>query len=156
MWIYMTWSWWAKICQLILFQILASTWWYWVSRGHCLLVLGGTEPVLDGTDWFLVVLGEYRAVLTGTWLYLVSRRRHWLLLGDTGSEQGGTGCQCDVLSENLWFAWSKGKNVDGQMDRVSSCRLDAFSRKGRVKTYFLLPQMISSEIEETYSHTFRK
>ena len=27
-------SWWAKIGQLIFFQILVCTWWYWVRRGQ--------------------------------------------------------------------------------------------------------------------------
>ena len=41
---------------------------------------------------------------------------YWVRSSD--SEQGGTGCQCDVLSENIWFTWSKGKGVDRQMDRT--------------------------------------
>ena len=39
--------------------------------------------------------------------YLVSRGRYWLVLGVTGSEQGGTGCQCDMLPESKWFTRSK-------------------------------------------------
>ena len=35
--------------------------------------------------------------------YWVSRGQCWLVLGGTGSEQGGTGCQHDELSENIWF-----------------------------------------------------
>ena len=50
MWINMTSSW-EKICKLIFFQILVSIWWHWVSKGHYLLVLGGTGSVLDGTGW---------------------------------------------------------------------------------------------------------
>ena len=42
--------------------------------------------------------------------YWVSGGRNWLVRGGTGSEQGGTGCQHDVLSENIWFAWSKSSN----------------------------------------------
>ena len=34
-----------------------------------------------------------------------------MVLGGTGSEQGGTGCQCDMLSENIWFTWSKPSNL---------------------------------------------
>ena len=41
---------WEKICKLIFFQILCGIWWHWVSRGHYLLVLGGTGSVLGGTD----------------------------------------------------------------------------------------------------------
>ena len=29
------------------------------------------------------------------------------MFGDTGSRQGGSGCQSDMLSENIWFTWSK-------------------------------------------------
>ena len=39
------------------------TWWYWFSRGQYLLVPGGTGLVLDGTGWYLVVLGQYKLVL---------------------------------------------------------------------------------------------
>ena len=42
-----------------------------------------------------------------TWWYCISIGWYWLVLGDTGSKQGGTGCQCDMLSENIWFTWSK-------------------------------------------------
>ena len=40
----------------------------------------------------------------------VSRGRYWLILGGTGSEQGGTGCQHDELSENIWVAWPRSSN----------------------------------------------
>ena len=39
------------------------------------MVLGGTGSVLGGTDWYLVVLGQYEAKMVGTW-----------------SVEGGTGC----------------------------------------------------------------
>ena len=42
--------------------------------------------------------------------YWVSRGWYWLVLGGTGSEQGGTGWQCDMLSENIWFVLSKASN----------------------------------------------
>ena len=48
-WINMSSSW-EKICKLIFFQIPVGIWWHWVSRGHYLLVLGGTGSVLGGTD----------------------------------------------------------------------------------------------------------
>ena len=82
--------------------------------------------------------------------YLVSRGRYWLVLGVAGSEQGGTGCQHDELSENIWVAWPRSSNywifeigksdygqtdrqTDTHTDRISSCRLDPFCRKGRLK-----------------------
>ena len=57
MWINMASSW-EKICKLIFFQILVGIWWHWVSRGHYLLVLGGTGSVLGGTYWYLIVLTQ--------------------------------------------------------------------------------------------------
>ena len=80
-----------------------------------------------GLGWYLLVLGQDRAVLVASVIcfqkifglhglnhkiieYLVSRGRYWLVLGVTGSEQGGTGCQCDMLSENILFTWSKPSN----------------------------------------------
>ena len=44
-------------------DILSNTglYWYWVSRGYW-LILGGTGSVLDGTGWYLVELGRYKAV----------------------------------------------------------------------------------------------
>ena len=60
-----------------------GTWWCWVSIGcyrlihdgigdsigRYWLVLGGSGPVWCGTDWYLVVLSQYGAVLVGTWWY---------------------------------------------------------------------------------------
>ena len=37
-------------------------------------VEGGTGSVRGGPGWFLVILGQYRALLVGTWCYWVSRR----------------------------------------------------------------------------------
>ena len=49
------------------------------------MVLGGTGPVLGGNCRYLVVLGQYRAVLVGLWWYWVSVGRCWLVRGGTGS-----------------------------------------------------------------------
>ena len=79
--------------------------------------------------------------------YWVSRGRYWLVLGGTGSEQGGTGCQCDMLSENIWFTWCNhqiiqylekekvitDRQTNKQTDRISYLRLDPFCGRGRVK-----------------------
>ena len=75
-----------------------------------MLVLEGTGSVLGGADWSLIALGQYRAALVVTWWYWVSIGWYWSVLGHTGSEQGATGCQCDMLSENIWFTWSKPSN----------------------------------------------
>ena len=74
-----------------------------------------------------MVLGQNRAVLVASVIcfpkiyglhglnhqsieYWESGGRYWLVLGGTGSEQGGTGCQYDMLSENIWFTWTKVSN----------------------------------------------
>ena len=61
------------------------------------MVLGGTGSVRGGPGWFLVILGQYRALLVGTWWYWVSRRRCWLILGGAGSVWGNTGWYMPVL-----------------------------------------------------------
>ena len=95
--------------------------------GRNCLVLVDIGSVRCGTGWYLVILDLNRAVLVASVIYLqkifglhglnhqiieywVSRGRYWLVLGGTGSEQGGTGCQHDELSENIWFAWSRSSN----------------------------------------------
>ena len=60
-------------------------------------MLGGNGSVGSGTGWYLVVLGQWEAVLVGTWWYWVSRRRYWLVLGGIGSVQGGNVCYMVVL-----------------------------------------------------------
>ena len=57
-------SWWAKIWQLILFQILVC---------------------------YLVVLSQFKVVLVGTWRYWVSIRWYWLVLGCTRLVWGRNG-----------------------------------------------------------------
>ena len=39
----------------------------------------GTRPEEDGTGWYLVVLGQYRAELVYTWWYWNSIGRYWLI-----------------------------------------------------------------------------
>ena len=75
-----------------------------------------------------------------TWWYWISILRYWLVFGGTGSEQGGTGCQGNMLSENTWFIeYSEKEKVltykrtDRQTDRISYLRRDPFCGKGRVK-----------------------
>ena len=47
--------------------VLVNTWSYLVSVGRYWLVLGGTGSVKSGAGWFVVVMGQYGAVLVGTW-----------------------------------------------------------------------------------------
>ena len=121
----------------IFFHILVCTGWYWIRRGSTCwywvsirqhwLVLGCTWSVEGGISSYLVLLGQNRVVLVASVIcfqklyglhglnhqiiqYWVSRGQYWLVLGGTGSEQGGTCCQLDELSENKWFAWSRSSN----------------------------------------------
>ena len=59
---------------------------------------GQTRPLMC-----IKVMAKYLSVdiLSNTGLYLV-------VLGQ--KEQGVTGCQCDMLSENIWFTWCKPSN----------------------------------------------
>ena len=68
-----------------------------------------SETILDPCQ-ALGTPKEKRAALVVTWWYWVSIGWYWLALGDTGSKQRGTGCQCDILTENIWFTWSKPSN----------------------------------------------
>ena len=42
---------------------LVDTWWYWVSMKRYWLIYDGIGSVEGGTGWYLVVLGQYEAVL---------------------------------------------------------------------------------------------
>ena len=44
---------------------------------HLNMIHNGTESVKGCTGWYLVVLGQYRAVLASTWWYWVSKGRCW-------------------------------------------------------------------------------
>ena len=57
---------------------------------------GSTE---GGTGWYLVKLGQYRALQVGTRWYWVSRRLCWLIFGGAGSVWGGTGWYMVVLGQ---------------------------------------------------------
>ena len=48
------------------------------------LIYDGTGSVEGGIGWYLVVLGQYRAVLVGTWVYWVSITWYCLVSSGTG------------------------------------------------------------------------
>ena len=54
-------------------------------------LVDNTGSVECSTGCYLVVLGQYGAVLVGTWWYWVIIERNWLIQDGTGSEEGGTG-----------------------------------------------------------------
>ena len=60
----------------------------------------GTGSVEGGTGWFwLVLLGQYEAVMVGTRLYWVSLGWYWLIHDGTGSVKGSTGWYLVVLGQ---------------------------------------------------------
>ena len=46
--------------------VLVDTWWYWVSIEWYWLIYDNTGSVEGGSGWYLVVLGQYKAVLVNT------------------------------------------------------------------------------------------
>ena len=109
----------------------------WILFDRFFLTKGYPSPLADNS---------FPPVLVVNWWYWVSILRYWLVFGSTGLEQGGTGCQCDMLSENIWLTWCKplnysifgeGKSDYGQAnkstDRISYLRLDPFCGRGRAK-----------------------
>ena len=55
------------------------------------MIYNGTGLVEGGTGWYLVVLGQYRAVRVEISCYWVSMKRNWLIHDSTGSVEGSTG-----------------------------------------------------------------
>ena len=45
------------------------------------MVQNGTGSVEHCAGWYLVVLGQYMAVLVGTWWYWVIKGQYWAVLG---------------------------------------------------------------------------
>ena len=103
--------------------VMVGTWWYWVRTRQYWLVLCGTGSleVEGSTACYLVVLGQKRALLVASVICFrkisglhglnhqiiqcwFSRERYCLVLGGTGSKLVNAGRQCDMLSEDIWFA----------------------------------------------------
>ena len=55
------------------------------------LIYDGTGSVEGGTGWYLVILGQWEAVLVGTWWYWFNMERDWLIHDGTWSVEGSTG-----------------------------------------------------------------
>ena len=51
---------------------------------NMILIYGGNRSVEGGTGWYLVVLGQYRAVQVDIWCWWVSMKRNWLIHDNTG------------------------------------------------------------------------
>ena len=50
--------------------ILVGSWLYWVSTGRHCLVLGYIGSVWGGTGWYLVALGQKKAVMVSAWYWV--------------------------------------------------------------------------------------
>ena len=61
------------------------------------MVLDGAVSVEGGTGWYLIVLGQWKAVLVVSWWYWVSEKWYWLIYDGALSVQGGTGWYLMVL-----------------------------------------------------------
>ena len=70
---------------------------YWVSMGRCWLVLGVTGSGWGGTGWYLVLLGQYGAVLVGSWW-------NWVIMGGTGWYSVVLG-QYRAALVSIWWYW---------------------------------------------------
>ena len=55
------------------------------------MIYDGAVSVQGGTGWYLMVLGQYEAVLVGTWWYWVTMEQYWLIYDGIWSVQGSTG-----------------------------------------------------------------
>ena len=50
------------------------------------MIYVGTGSVEGGSGWYLLVLGQYRAVQVDICCYWVSMKRNWLIHDNTGPE----------------------------------------------------------------------
>ena len=84
---------------------------YIVGRGQNWFALGGIWSVWGVTGWYLVVLGQYRAVLVGTWWNWAIRWQYWSIHDGTGSVWRGNGSymmvlgQCGSILVGTWWNW---------------------------------------------------
>ena len=58
-----------------------------------------TWSVLGSTGWFLVLLGQFGALLVGTWWYSLSIWWYWLIYDGTGLVEGSSGWYLVVLGQ---------------------------------------------------------
>ena len=76
--------------EILTFEYCDISFLYHVSIGCHWLIHDGTVSVWGGTGYFLVILGQYGAVLVGTWWYWVNMGRYWFVLGGIRSVWLGT------------------------------------------------------------------
>ena len=67
------------------------------------MIYDGTGSVWGGTGWYLVVLGQYRAVRVDILCYWVSMKRNWLIHDNTGRYWLVFGGDRSVWGGNGWY-----------------------------------------------------
>ena len=85
------------------------------------MIYDGTGSVEGSTGWYLVVLGQNRAVWVDIRCYWVSMKRNWLIHDNIGLVKGGTGWYLVVLGQSnlvpIGIKWNRVSRVR----RVSIC-----------------------------------
>ena len=61
------------------------------------MIYDDTGSVEGSTGWYLVVLGQYGAVLVDRLWYMVSRRQYWIVVGGVGSDTVWSGTDWDLV-----------------------------------------------------------
>ena len=99
-----------------------------------------TWSVEGGTGWYSVLLGQNRAVLVAS---MMSFQKIY----------GLHGLNHQIIEYSKKEKVITDRQTDTQTDRISSCRLDPFCRRGRVKTH-LCHSIISSYLASPKSICF--
>ena len=84
------------------------------------MIYNYTESVEGGTGWYWVVLGQNRAVLVAS---MMSFQKIY----------GLHGLNHQIIEYSKKEKVITDKQIHRPTDRISSCRLDPFCRRGRVK-----------------------
>ena len=101
------------------------------------MVLGQNKAVLDSSEICSQKIYGLHGLNHQIIEYWVRRGRHWLVLGGTWSEQGGSGCLYDMLSENIWFASSLNHQIIEYSKKETDLRFVGTARTGGPVKFFL-------------------
>ena len=115
-----------------------------IRKRRYLLLLGGIGSVWGGAGWYLVVMGQYRAVRVDSWFDWVTMKRNWLMHDNTGSVEGGTGWYLVVLGQyravrvDIWCYWVSMKRNWLIHDNIGSVKGGAGSVWGCTGWYLVV------------------
>ena len=82
-----------------------------MKKSFSTFLMNGTGSVWCSAAWYLMVRGQYGAVLLSTWWHWVSKRQYWLIHDGTGSDWGDTCWYLVVLDQyravmvDTWWNW---------------------------------------------------